>query len=53
MRTNFRHAPRGARRGNARAAVDGWSRPAILDLHTGKLTSINAPAFYGPLDIAW
>jgi hypothetical protein len=31
----------------------GWTRPAILDLHTGQLTDINAPAFYGPLDIAW
>jgi hypothetical protein len=30
-----------------------WSRPAILDLRTGKLTDINAPAFYGPFDIAW
>jgi hypothetical protein len=33
--------------------VDGWARPAILNLHTGKLTGINAPAFYGSLDIAW
>jgi hypothetical protein len=33
--------------------VDDWSRPAILDLRTGKLTEINAPAFYGPFDIAW
>jgi hypothetical protein len=30
-----------------------WSRPAILDLRTGQLTDINAPAFYGPFDIAW
>lgn len=33
--------------------VDGWSRPAILDLRTGRLTGIDAPAFYGPLDVAW
>ena len=31
----------------------GWVRPAILDLRTGRLTSIPAPAFYGPFDIAW
>jgi hypothetical protein len=31
----------------------GWSRPAILDRRTGQLTGINAPAFYGPFDIAW
>jgi hypothetical protein len=30
-----------------------WSRPAVLDLRTGRLTDINAPAFYGPFDIAW
>ena len=30
-----------------------WSRPAILDLRTGRLTDINDPAFYGPFDIAW
>jgi hypothetical protein len=30
-----------------------WSRPAILDLRTGRLTGIHAPAFYGPFDIAW
>jgi hypothetical protein len=30
-----------------------WSRPAILDLQTGRLTDIHAPAFYGPFDIAW
>jgi hypothetical protein len=33
--------------------VDDWSRPAVLDLHTGKLTLIAAPPFYGPFDIAW
>jgi len=33
--------------------VDDWSRAAVLDLHTGRLTSIDAPAFYGPFDIAW
>jgi hypothetical protein len=33
--------------------VDGYFRPAVLDLRTGKLTSINSPEFYGPLDIAW
>jgi len=33
--------------------VDDWSRPAVLDLRTGRLTDINAPAFYGPFDIAW
>jgi hypothetical protein len=33
--------------------TDDWSRPAILDLATGRLTYINAPAFYGPFDIAW
>jgi hypothetical protein len=31
----------------------GWSLPAILDLATGQRTPINAPAFYGPRDIAW
>ncbi len=31
----------------------GWVRPAILNLRTGRLTGIHAPAFYGPLDIAW
>jgi len=36
----------------AHGAID-WSRPAILDLRTGRLTDVNAPAFYGPLDIAW
>jgi hypothetical protein len=30
-----------------------WSRPAYLDIRTGRLTSISAPAFYGPLDVAW
>jgi hypothetical protein len=34
-------------------AAPYWSRPAILDLRTGRLTFINAPAFYGPLDVAW
>jgi hypothetical protein len=33
--------------------VAGWSHAAILNLATGKLTDINAPAFYGPFDIAW
>ena len=33
--------------------ASGWSRPAILDLRTGRLTDINAPAFYRPFDIAW
>jgi hypothetical protein len=33
--------------------VDDWSRPAVLDLRTGRLTNIDAPAFYGPFDIAW
>jgi len=33
--------------------VDDWSRPAVLNLRTGQLTDINAPAFYGPFDIAW
>jgi hypothetical protein len=33
--------------------ASGWSRPAILDLRTGQLTGIHAPAFYGPFDIAW
>jgi hypothetical protein len=33
--------------------TDDWSRPAVLDLDTGQLTDINAPAFYGPFDIAW
>jgi hypothetical protein len=36
-----------------RGSDGGWTRPAILDLRTGQLTDINAPAFYGPLDIAW
>jgi hypothetical protein len=31
----------------------GWVRPAILDLRTGRLTGVNAPAFYGPFDVAW
>jgi len=30
-----------------------WVRPAILDLRSGRLTDINAPAYYGPLDVAW
>lgn len=30
-----------------------WVRPAILDLRSGQLTKTPAPAFYGPLDIAW
>ena len=30
-----------------------WSLPAVLDLATGQRTAINAPAFYGPFDIAW
>jgi DNA-binding CsgD family transcriptional regulator len=30
-----------------------WVRPAILDLHSGRLTYIADPAFYGFLDIAW
>jgi hypothetical protein len=30
-----------------------WSRPVYLDIRTGRLISINAPAFYGPLDVAW
>lgn len=31
----------------------GWVRPAILNLRSGRLTPISAPAYYGPLDIAW
>jgi hypothetical protein len=31
----------------------GWARTAVLGLRTGRLTGINAPAFYGPFDIAW
>jgi len=34
-------------------AAPYWCRPAVLDLRTGRLTDINAPAFSGPLDIAW
>jgi hypothetical protein len=30
-----------------------WVRPAILNLHSGRLTQIAPPAYYGPLDIAW
>jgi hypothetical protein len=30
-----------------------WVRPAILNLRSGRLTPIAAPAYYGPLDIAW
>jgi hypothetical protein len=30
-----------------------YLRPAILNLRTGQLTPIAAPAFYGPLTIAW
>ena len=30
-----------------------WVRPAILNLRSGRLTQIAAPAYYGPLDIAW
>jgi hypothetical protein len=30
-----------------------WVRPAILNLRFGRLTQIAAPAYYGPLDIAW
>jgi hypothetical protein len=30
-----------------------YVRPAILNLRTGQLTGTAAPAFYGPLDIAW
>ena len=33
--------------------VNIWSRPVILNLRTGQLTSINAPAYFGPFDIAW
>jgi DNA-binding NarL/FixJ family response regulator len=29
------------------------SRRTALHLRTGRLTGINAPAFYGPFDIAW
>lgn len=28
-------------------------RPAVLDLRSGRLTDIKAPAFFGPLDVAW
>jgi hypothetical protein len=28
-------------------------RPAILDLRSGRLTDVAAPAFSGPLDVAW
>ena len=30
-----------------------WVRPAILDVHSGRLSYIADPAFYGFLDIAW
>jgi RNA polymerase sigma factor (sigma-70 family) len=30
-----------------------WVRPAILDLRSGRLTQIAAPAYYRPLDVAW
>lgn len=33
--------------------ASGWVRPAILDLRSGRLTQIAAPAYYGPLDVAW
>jgi hypothetical protein len=33
--------------------VNIWSRPVILNLRTGQLTDINAPAYFGPFDIAW
>jgi hypothetical protein len=37
----------------APAYGDGWVRPAVLDLRSGRLAGIHAPAFYGPLDVAW
>jgi hypothetical protein len=33
--------------------VNIWSRAVILNLRTGQLTNINAPAYFGPFDIAW
>ena len=33
--------------------ADDWVRPVILDLRTGRTTSIRAPAYYGPLTVAW
>jgi hypothetical protein len=33
--------------------ASSWVRPAILDLRSGQLTQIAAPAYYGPLDVAW
>lgn len=30
-----------------------WTQTTMLDLQTGHLTRINAPAFYGPFDFAW
>jgi hypothetical protein len=33
--------------------VNIWSRAVILNLSTGQLTNIDAPAYFGPFDIAW
>ena len=34
-------------------SASDWARPVILDIRSGRVTSIPAPAFYAPLDIAW
>ena len=33
--------------------ANDWVRPVILDLRSDRTTAIPAPAFYGPLNIAW
>jgi len=30
-----------------------WVQPAVLNLRTGQLRLITAPAYYGPADVAW
>jgi hypothetical protein len=33
--------------------ANGWLRPAILNVRTGQLTAVPAPAFDRPVDVAW